>query len=323
MNLKKNMTLIVGGAVAAVLLVILLVLLLKFNSSYQQVNRQLQSAQQRLTILNGRDPFPSEENVTMVGTNLAVLRNFFGTLMTSLQKGQPETEKMEPSQFNLLLDQTGRRLFTAAAKAKVAVPRGFPFGFDRYAAGTLPDSVDVPRLAVQLEEVGFLCGLLYASKISELSAIERPVFEASARPTVAVETYVDPRMQRYGGGAPAQAAAAAKPADDYLDASGLFSRQRYTLTFRGRDTAVLDFLNRVASSSRFIVVTRLQMENEAGVPKVAAALPTAAAPAAPGAPPAPPATREQRISAGREPVKVIVEVEVYRFHSPATGEAAS
>ena len=323
MNLKKNMTLIVGGAIAVALLVILLVLLLKFNSSYQQVNRQLQSAQQRLTILNARDPFPSEDNVTMVRTNLAVLQGFFGTLMASLQKGQAEVAKMEPSQFNLLLDQTSRRLFAAAAKAKVAVPRGFPFGFDRYAAGTLPDSVDVPRLAIQLEEVGYLCGLLYLSKITELSAVERPVFEASARPTVAVETYVDPRMQRYGGGAPATTATPANPADTYKDPSGLFSRQRYTLTFRASDTAVLAFLNRVAASSRFIVVTRLQMENEAGVPKAAAALAAAATPAAPGAPAASLPTREQRIVAGREPVRVIVEVEVYRFHSPDAGEAAS
>lgn len=323
MNLKKNMTLIVGGAIAGVLLVILLVLLFKFNSSYQQVNRQLQSAQQRLTILNGRDPFPSEENVTVVRTNLAVLQDFFGTLMKSLQEGQPEIEKMEPAEFNLLLDQTRRRLFGAASKAKVALPPSFSFGFDRYAAGTLPDSVDVPRLATQMKEIEFLCGLLYASKIGDISSIERSVFEASARPTVATETFVDPRMARYGGGAPAVATPAVAAADTYKDASGLFSRQRYTLTFRGRDTAVQDFLNRVASSPRFLVVTRLQLENETGVPKVAAPLPAATTPAAPGAAPAAPLAREKRVSAGREPVKAIVEVEVYRFHSPQDGEASS
>ncbi|MBP7829741.1 MAG: Amuc_1100 family pilus-like protein [Kiritimatiellae bacterium] len=318
MNLKKNMTLIVGGAIAGVLLVILLVLLFRFNSSYQKVNRELQSAQQRLTILNGRDPFPSEENVAVVRTNLAVLQDFFGTLMKSLQEGQPEIAEMEPAEFNLLLDQTRRRLFGAAAKVKVALPPGFSFGFDRYAAGTLPDAVDVPRLVAQMKEVEFLCGLLYASKIGEISSIERAVFEASARPTVATETFVDPRMARYGGGAPAATAAAT--ADTYKDASGLFSRQRYTVTFRGRDAAVEDFLNRVASSKRFLVVTRLQLENETGVPKVTAPLP---ATAAPGTAPAAPLAREKRVSAGREPVKVIVEVEVYRFHSPQDGEASS
>lgn len=318
MNLKKNMTLIVGGAVTLVLLIILFVLLLKFNSSYQKVNRQLQSAQQRLTILNGRDPFPSEENVIVVQTNLAVLQNFFRALMASLQQGQAVPRKLETAEFNLLLDRTNRRLYQRAAAMKVALPPRFAFAFDRYAAGTLPDSVDVPRLVMQLESVDLLCGLLYASKVSEIMAIERPVFEASAGPAV-TETFVDPRQQRYGGGQPEAPDEA--PDDKYMDPSGLFSREHYVLTFRGRDTAVLDFLNAVAANKRFVVVTRLQLENETGIPKLGATVVSAAGPT-PVAPSGP-ATREQRIVAGREPVKIIVEVEVYRFQAPASGEASS
>ncbi len=318
MNLKKNMTLIVGGAITLVLLIILLVLLLKFNSSYQQVNRQLQSAQQRLTILNGRDPFPSEENVSVVQANLAVLQDFFRTLMASLQQSQTAPKKMETAEFNLLLDRTNRRLYQRAAAMKVALPPRFAFSFDRYAAGTLPDSADVQRLVTQLESVDLLCGLLYASKVSEIMAIERPVFEASARPAV-TETFVDPRQQRYGGGQPA--APAETPDEKYLDPSGLFSRERYVLTFRGRDPAVMAFLNAVAANKRFVVVTRLQLENETGIPKVGS--PVVSAPGSAPAAPSGPATREQRIVAGREIVKVIVEVEVYRFQASASGEATS
>jgi hypothetical protein len=321
MNLKKNMTLIVGGAITLVLLIILLVLMLKFNSSYQKVNRQLQSAQQRLTILNGRDPFPSEENVSVVQTNLAVLQNFFHTLMASLQQGQAESRKLETAEFNLLLDRTNRRLYQRASAMKVALPLRFAFAFDRYAAGTLPDSVDVPRLVTQLEAVELLCGLLYASKVSEILAIERPVFEAAARSAL-TETFTDSQQQRYGG--EQSAAAPATPADEtYMDPSGLFSRERYVLTFRGRDTAVLAFLNAVAANKRFVVVTRLQLENEMGIPKVGAPVVSAAGGPTPPVAPAGPAAREQRIVAGREIVKVIVEVEVYRFQAPASGEAPS
>ena len=325
MNLKKNMTLIVGGAIVAVLLIVLLVFLMKFNSSYRQVNRQLQSAQQRLAILNGRDPFPSEDNVGVVQTNLFVLREFFTNLMASLQQGQVEPRKMEPAEFNPLLDRTSQRLYQRAKGMKVVLPVRFAFGFDRYAEGTLPAASDLPRLVQQLETVDLLCGLLYAAKINEIMAVERPVFEASAQATVATEEFVDPRQQRYGGGEGAPEAAAA-PTGTYMDRSGLFSRERYVLTFRGRDAAILGFLNAVAANKRFIVVTRLQAENETGIPKVGEARPAAASsPSAQGAGSvqAGPVAREDRIIAGREAVKVIVELEMYRFQAPSTGEVSS
>jgi len=317
MNLKKNMTLIVGGAIVAVLLIVLLVFLMKFNSSYRQVNRQLQSAQQRLTILNGRDPFPSEGNVGVVQTNLFVLREFFTNLMASLRQGHVEPSKMEPAEFNPLLDRTSQRLYQRAKGMKVVLPMRFAFGFDRYAEGTLPAASDVPRLGQQLETVDLLCGLLYAAKINEIMAVERPVFEVTAQ-AVATEEFVDPRQQRYGGGAGAPEVAAA-PTETYMDPSGLFSRERYVLTFRGRDAAILGFLNAVAANKRFIVVTRLQVENETGIPKLGEARPaTASSPSAPAGSVA----REDRIIAGRETVKVIVELEVYRFQAPSAGEVS-
>jgi len=322
MNLKKNMTLVVGGAITLVLLIALLVLLLKFNSSYQKVNRELQTAQQRLAILNGRDPFPSEENVVMVQTNLTVLQELFRRLAASLQEGQAEPPKMEPAEFNLRLDQASRGLLSAAAKAKIGLPARFSFGFERYAvAGTLPDAADVPRLVTQLETVELLCNLLYASRIGAIETIERPVFEASARPATAPEVFIDPRQQRYGGGAPA-ASPSAGPADTYLDPSGLFTREKYTLIFRGRDAAVLDFLNAAAAHKRFIAVTRLKMENEMGIPKPVEVRSVSSGSPAPGAPPAAPVylARQDRIAAGREPVKVMMDLEVYRFRTADSGE---
>ncbi|MFH0952973.1 MAG: Amuc_1100 family pilus-like protein [Verrucomicrobiota bacterium] len=351
MKVRKNMVLIVGGGVAAVLLIIALLMLLRFQRAYQRVNRDLKSAMSSLDRLYRLDPYPSEENVLLVQTNLAVLQGYFAELYASLRKSQIEPSKMEPAEFPLLLDKTIGKLRLRARAPNALLPARFAFGFDRYAVGALPNQEDVPRLVIQLKTIEELCGLLYDSGVSEIASFQRPLFEQGA----AEESFVGGPM---GRGARRQMLdmaseeTAQRPVQsEWRDPSGLFVRERYTLTFKAKDPAIWAVLNALDRSKLFTVVSRVELANESPLPKPAVAAKPAAPAAGPGGrteqpgmvfpgvargimggaaggaqPQAAPADKalshEERIVAGRELIKAIVDVDVYRFVTPEEEEKA-
>ena len=90
------------------------------------------------------------------------------------------------------------------------------------------------------------------------------------------------------------------------------------------------FLNAVAANKRIMAVTRVEVENEAGIPKMGAAKTATALPGfgavpagAPAAPPSPPPSHEERVVAGRELIKAKVEVEIFRFVAEPPQETSS
>lgn len=344
------MVLIVGGGAAAVLLIIALLMLFRFQRAYQRVNSDLKSAMSSLNRLYRLDPYPSEENVLLVQTNLTVLQGYFSELYASLRKSQIEPAKMEPAEFPLLLDKTIEKLRLRARAANTVLPARFPFGLDRYTVGTLPNQQDVPRLVVQLKTIEELCGLLYDSGISEIVSIQRPLFEQGA----AEESFVGGPM---GRGArrqmldmPSEETTRNPQQSEWRDPSGLFVREGYTVTFKAKDQAIWAVLNGLDRSKLFAVVSRVELANESPLPRpaVAAKTPAPAAGTGPGPragmvwpgmapaimgssggaaqPQAAPAEKvvshEERIVAGRELVKAIVDVEVYRFVTPEEEEKA-
>ena len=331
MTFRKNMVLIVGGSIAGVLLLITLFMLFRFRSKYEGVNADLRASQQRLDSLYARDPFPSEENVLLVQTNLGVLQVYFDKFYGELKGGQIEPLKMEPAGFPLLLSKTMERLRSRAAGVGVVLPGRFAFGFEHYAVGALPNAGDVPRLVIQEKTVEELCNILFNAKVSEMVSVHRQVFEAGVVPS-GEDGWSEGRRSRRRGPEQVPQEDAAQKAQEYIDPSGLFSREHYVLTFKGKDSAVMDVLNRFARSKMFVVVSRVEVANETPLPKsqVAAAAAPAARPAAgaaaagvvaPVLPKSEAPTHEERIVAGRELVKATVEVDVYRFIASESQEA--
>lgn len=333
MILRKNMVLIVGGGVAGVLLLITLFMLFRFQRRYEGVNSDLRASQQRLDALYARDPFPSEENVLLVQTNLGVLQTYFDGFYGELKTGQIEPVKMEPAEFPLLLGKTMERLRAKAGEAGVALPPRFAFGFEHYAVGALPNAGDVPRLVIQVKTVEELCKILFGSKISEMVSINRQVFEAGVVPAGGDEWGEGRRGSRRRGAGQQQSPVADESGEsqEYVDASGLFSREHYVVTFKGKDAAVVEVLNRFARSKMFVVTSRMDMVNEVPIPKVQAALTPAVVVTKPGSggamvapvagPKAEAPMHEDRIVAGRESVKATLELDVYRFIAGEMREA--
>ena len=332
MTFRKNMVLIVGGSIAGILLLVTLFMLFRFRSKYESVNSDLRASQQRLDALYARDPFPSEENVLLVQTNLDVLQRYFDGFYGELKEGQIEPVKMEPAEFPLLLGKTMERLRTRAGEAGVALPSRFAFGFEHYAVGALPNAGDVPRLVIQVKTVEELCNILFNAKISEMVSVSRQVFEAGVVPS-GDDSYGGGRR---GGGrrrGPEQSSEEGESAQtaEYVDPSGLFSREHYILTFKGKDVAVMDVLNRFARSKMFVVVSRLDIANEVPLPKAQAVVAVPTVKSGPGGaasvaalsaqPKAEVPSHESRIVAGRELVKATLELDVYRFIAGESQEA--
>lgn len=329
MNLKRHLGLVITGSIVLVLAIVLIVMLFRFQSSYQQVRRDLRGTVDRLNQLYNRDPYPSEENVELVQSNLMVLTKYHDELVSVLKLGQVDPANMEPAEFPLLLDRTIRRLRDRAREQGVRLPARFAFGFERYALGALPNHEDVARLVMQVKTLEKLCEALFKSKVSEMESIQRTVFERGV---------IEQGGARDGGrrrGMMDTTETQPEPSrDEWTDPSGLFARESYTLTFKALDSSVWTVLNELAKTGTFTVVARVEMTNPAPLPKqVAAVRPVFEAPVA-SAPPLPTAMdlfaaapqpaaetgakvvikpHEERVVAGREMVRAVVEVHVYRF----------
>ncbi|OQA26817.1 MAG: hypothetical protein BWY59_01254 [Verrucomicrobia bacterium ADurb.Bin345] len=325
------MGLVITGGVVLVLAVVLGVMLFRFQSSYQQVRTDLKSTVARLDALYGRDPYPSEENVELVQSNLFVLSNYHQELVSVLKLGQVDPASMEPADFPQLLDRTIRRLYDRAREQGVKFPARFAFGFERYALGALPNHEDVSRLVMQVRTIEKLCEVLFKSKVSEMENVQRTVFERGVIEQGGTRD-ARRRMQEAAEGTPEPVS------EEWIDPSGQFARESYTLTFRAMDGAVWAVLNELAKMGLFTVVARVELSNNTPLPKPSQApravfessaagatppLPAAANmmdmfSAAPQAAPVEaaktgPKPHEERVVAGREMVRAIVEVHVYRF----------
>lgn len=351
MKVGKNMVVVVGGSVVLVLLAIALGMLIKFRGTYGHVNADLRSAQERLEGLYRSDPYPSPGNVLLVQTNLGILQDYFAKLFTSLREGQIEPVKMEPAEFPQLRDKTIEGLRVRAAQSGTALPSRFAFGMDRYAVGALPNQQDLPRLVVQLRTIEELCRLMFDARVTELVSIKRPLFEqAAGADEASFGVPMGGRGRQRGIDMPTEPSLSEPQVTEWKDPSGLFTRERYTFTFRASDAAVWAVLDALARGKPFAVVSLVTLVNETPLPKATARTPEPAPAAQPGAggflgmrglatgggslggpggalaaaaaPPERELSHEERIVAGREMVKAVIDVDVYRFESEENREKA-
>lgn len=329
MNIKKNFALVVSGAICLVVSLVLIVLLFNLSGKHAEISQQLEMKKTELQKLSTRRPYPSDENVKIIKNNRIALESFLNGLVTRLSSGQREPRVMEPAEFAAFLQTTTRGLRKLAAEKSVKLPQSFAFGFDVYEAGALPELAEIARLQDQVFMVEELSQELFTGGVRELVSIERNMFDQVVEePEVEVQV-INRRGQRVAN--PEQQPK--KPKDDYEH--DLFFREKFKVTFYARESGLWALLEKLASSRLFVVVESVELLNEseefAGLdntkaimtkiqewkaPKETAAfglVPETVKPA----PPAEPPSRDERIVAGRERIKVTVEVSVLKFKAPA------
>ncbi|MBR3582284.1 MAG: Amuc_1100 family pilus-like protein [Kiritimatiellae bacterium] len=339
---RKHMPLIVGGAVSLVLLLGAGSFLFVQQGGYAEKIESMDSVGTKLKKLTDRKPFPSASNVNRLDSQLEVYTAYQDSLFSSMSKGQEAVGTVDQDRFRRLLAESLTKLIREARAQSVAIPVQFPFGFQRYVAGSLPDPDEMPRLMSQLQGVTQLCHILYESGISELLGVERTEFEkAAGGPSAEAESDMSSRRGRRGRGGEeenADAAAAAKAL--YTDPDGLFTKEHYILRFRAKDAAIQAVLDRLAKGAPFTVVTRMDLVNPnrpvvivqpdpgapAGQPPPSfgpggwQAPPPVRGPGGPEVKENEPLPRDLRVIAGREIPEIRLEIDLYRFVEPARGD---
>lgn len=320
------MLLIVGGAIGLVLLLGAGYLLFRFQSSYQKINAERKAAMDKLDRLNRNDPFPSATNVALAAANKEALARYLESVQEELQRDQGEPEKIEPAEFAPRMERRIQQLRAHALMAGVTIPERTSLGFDRYAQGELPSMDAIPRLQVQAKTIETLLELLISVKVDEIVDIRRDVFEeAQVEPVEGAP--VDRRFVAAVPTGSTEPSTGMAPPEE----NDLYTAERIFLTFVTREHGAWEVLNRLASSKMFAVVSHVEIRNEK---PVASSGPSPL----PGAPPgfaepvglpgaglvAPTAYRshEERIAGGREPVRVDLAVDVYRFVGEAKPEGS-
>ncbi len=300
-------------------------LLYQSVNQYRDVSGQLNEASRQLDSLYQRNPFPSEQNIAIEIGNLRTLRSELDGLRAELSQDQVEPVHTAPVRFVQSFRNISRRLTEQAAEHRVGIPPEFAFGFEHHRAGELPNPADVPRLMQQLLITEQLVNILYQAGVREITAVNRQEFdvreEAGERPergglyAAREPTRRDPRQRAVD---PPEKTGILGDEDD-------FASLRFSLSFRLRETDVVEVLNRLARHSMFIVVTRVELINrfewqparvisatvdENGQP-VAGTLATDPLTAPP---------RSERVATSGAPqlVHVTIEVKVYRFREDET-----
>lgn len=332
MNLLKYKTMVVGGGIVLVLAGGAVFGLVRFQGIYAKAESELKSTKDRLDRLNRRNPFPSEENITVVQQNRDRIKDFVSHLQADFRTGQVAEETMEPAQFAPLLEKASREVFAKALAAGVKLPERFGLGFGRYMAGQLPSSNDIPRLVVQARSISTVCGILFEARISELVSVERTGFEGQGGADTGVNALRAPLSGAPDGASTSLLSMGLPP----VESNALFSAERIAVSFLSHENAAWEVLNGLARSPLFAVVKHVEFANEAnakllvGRQPVPGAAPVRPLPgtgpggvgeAAPGSAPLiiyP--RRDERVLAGRENVRVSLVVDVFRFAGPTPVE---
>jgi len=331
MNIKDHIGLAVGAGISILVAGVAVFLLWSFHGKYVAVDQELNAQLQRYSTLVRRNPFPSPENVSQAATNYVDLQQYAQNLLSALIKEQINPTAMERADFPPLVERTLRGLWAAAAEDKVTFPEDFAFGFQRYIDGDLPAPPHIPRLVVQLKTVDAICRLLFSSRISELTDIQRETFDKTK--PVAVEEAPRGRGRRRSSRSSAKPKAQQQAGQKM---SENFTVEHFKLTFTARENALWTVLNEMAKSPLFIVITSLRFSGEVNriSPISYAKIQEDKIRRMAGAKLTPmqeqlikrintdkiydPPDREARVAAGREVIDVVLECDVYRFREKQT-----
>lgn len=202
--------------------------------------------------------FPSAETIERVHEDQKTLEAWLVTASNLVHKGDLRIESKSPTGFKQTLQSTVRALSAhpGSVNGKVVAP-GFPFGFDKYLgqSDSLPAAEHVDRLTRQLTIIEMLCKELYAANIFELKAVTRETFEELDAPGQQKEEPQSSRRRRRRD----DEASAQAPAAAVLEASGYFSKQRFSFEFLARPSAFIATLNRLAAMDLFVVVAETEL----------------------------------------------------------------
>ena len=250
----KKILIFVGIGAIAVLVGLAGFLLYRGYRQFSRTSGTLRTSKMSLDSYYAKNPFPTDDNLKVERQNGETLDSWLDRLMSELREGQVEPRTIAPATFMTRFNRVQNDLMDVAKESGTDCPGDFAFSFERYAlTGELPAPPDVPRLTQQLTMVEGLCRLLFSAGITELSSVERDVFETAQGEESSTAT-ASPRTGRRAGRVRPGKGLSRHDAGLFAK-KALSARFHFTLKFTARESAVLPILNGLATHDMFAVVT--------------------------------------------------------------------
>ena len=284
-----------------------------------QEKRHLKTQYRHLSRLQHRNPFPSQESVDTLHSNLDELGYRVQALSSEMNKDAFPRDAVEAADFSARAQGVVERFLRRAGHAGVVLPESMEVGFADYASGgAVPEARYVSRLTRQLYSVERVADLLVQSGVQSITMIDRERFEREDTAQV-----MPVRRSRRDSGRASHAPRVASG----IGPDELYLIERVRVSFVADETAVWRMMDLIASAPHFMSVssfshktlTRILDYNpdavkagsddetmrflSEGILTGESAL-----------------SRPERIISGNDPVAVDLVVEVYNFNLESTEE---
>lgn len=264
----------------------------------------LASANRTLSRLHRRAPFPSAENAAAARETLDELDYLVHEFAAGLKGAPFPQEATDPAGFSARAQEVVERFQQRAKRSGVQLPDEQEAGFSAYASGgSVPRPQDVPRLSRQLCSVELVAGVLLDCEVSRIDRLTRDLFEEA----------------RDGKSGRRPAARDLPVEASVVHPSGCCLIEKIAVSFTADEKTVWRVLNSFARSAHFMAVTDfshrtdtaiLQFDPAAHATRDLADLAYLSGGVLTGEPAL---SREERVVAGHELIRVDLVVDVYNF----------
>jgi hypothetical protein len=308
MNLPKNRSVRLGlfAAVSVLGLELIAVGIGAFRLA--GVSNEFDRSSSELMRLRTRALFPSVENISVAEERFDALEYKVGEYGAELKRDSFPAVATDAAAFSALAQDVIERFQKRASQAGIALPESSEVGFAAYASqGKVPTAGQVPRLSRQLYSVERVAGLLVDCGVQSIVNLSRDMFEESGDTSRTVRRR-SALNKRGAGELPASR----------VEASGAYYIERITVSFTADEPAVWRVLESFATAPHCMAVVefshRTQSDILTFVPdpragEVELSYLTGGFLAGESA-----LTREERLVAGNEMIRVDLVVDVYNFN---------
>ena len=267
--LKRNLFLVIGGAVAVALLCGAGFILWSQKQRADGVTVELDGLITEYQTLTGRDPFPNQENID--ATKIEQTR-LAGLLEDCRRHFVPTTSytNIDSATFKEILENTIAELEKEAERSGVKLPEKYNFTFKAQRETTVFTAADLLPLTGQVADIRAICEVLYNARVHSLSGIRRVAVSKSDQGSTEFLTILKASTN-------AETAAVVTP---------------YEFTFQGFSGELANVLDGCSRSPHCLIVKNVNIEPagatgaspEAEAAPVAYPVPGVSAPPDPGAP---------------------------------------
>ena len=195
---KGKMLAGVAGGIFVVAAGVLGYLLYDAYATRVETEQELEDEISAFRRYNNAPVFPSRKSIAAVASNRADYAAWLGVANAFAARGDKSFPKDEtPASFKQRLSEEVRRLASlpGGVDGHLAAS-GFLFGFEKYLgeSAVLPDSADVPRLAVQLDTIARFADMFAKAGVLEVREIKR--LEKSAEGSLPLGKRNPPRTRK-------------------------------------------------------------------------------------------------------------------------------